>query len=186
MSKFNQLNAQPDLTMKAVIIYDDCVSVTKAYSSLQHAAKHKHVNVLWTIRLLRVEVLKFPPGAEAALADAIDAHLLVLAGPCAQSFPLWLQVWLEHWVNGRQIKDAALAVVGAGHAELRAASRADLSQFARCHGLSIIFDDRSGMGDGPQFSGGPAQEPGQGNSSSLPQVMGTKHYDDYRFMGDNE
>ena len=139
MSKFNQLNAQPDLTMKAVIVYDDCVSVTKAYSSLQHSAKHKHVNVLWTIRLLRVEVLKFPPGAEAALADAIDAHLLVLAGPCAQSFPLWLQVWLENWVNCRQIKDAALAVVGAGHAELPASSRADLSLFARRHGLSIIF-----------------------------------------------
>jgi hypothetical protein len=163
MSKLNRHYEQQDSTMKVVIIYDNIASVMKANSSLRHSVKHPDINLQWSIRPWQVDMLKFPPSAEESLTDAIDAHLIVLAGRCTQTFPFWLQDWLENWAKCRQIKDAALAVVGGGNAELLSSSQPDLSQFARRHGLSIIFDDRS-----------------------MPQTLNTKNYDEYRNWGINE
>jgi hypothetical protein len=163
MSKLNRHDEQQDSTMKVVIIYDNIASVMEANSSLRHSARHPDINVQWSIRPWQVDLLKFPTGAEESLTDAIDAHLIVLAGRCAQTFPFWLQDWLENWAKCRQIKDAALAVVGGGKAELLSSSQPNLSQFAGRHSLSIIFDDRS----------------------TLP-ILNAKNYDEYRNWGINE
>ncbi len=163
MSKLNRHDEQQDSTMKVVIIYDNIASVMEANSSLRHSAKHLDINVQWSIRPWQVDVLKFPPSADESLADAMDAHLIVLAGRCAQTFPFWLQDWLENWAKCRQIKDAALAVVSGGNPELPSSPQPYLSQLARRHGLSIIFDDRS-----------------------TPQTLNTKNYDNHRNWGINE
>jgi hypothetical protein len=82
-------------------------------------------------------LLKFPPTADEALTEALDAHLIVFAGRSAQSLPFWLERW------HRQIKDAALAVVSAGSSKAlsSAPAKSDLSQFAKRHDLNVIFDD---------------------------------------------
>src|ERR1700677_3691890 len=144
----NESRAPQDSTMKALIIYDDFASVMKANSSLQSSAAYPNVNVQWSIRPWRVDMLKFPPTAEEALMDAIDAHLIVFAGRSAHSFPVWLQDWLEHWVKCRQIEGAALAVIGAGNSETPLSPQPDLTQFARRHGLTVIFDDRGALNNG--------------------------------------
>src|SRR5271154_5711262 len=76
-----QMNNQPqDSTMKALIIYDDFYSAIKANASLQHSADKADLAVRWNIRPWRVDMLKFPPTADEALTEALDAHLIVLAG----------------------------------------------------------------------------------------------------------
>jgi tRNA A37 threonylcarbamoyltransferase TsaD len=52
--------------------------------------------------------------------------------------------WLERWARCRQVQEAALAVWGGGSADTRLARPTpELSQFARHHGLSLIFDDNA-------------------------------------------
>jgi hypothetical protein len=80
--------------------------------------------------------------------EAIDAHLLVFAGSCAQSLPAWLPDWLEQWATRRHIEDAALAVIGDGNDHVFSASAPlELSRFAGLHGLSFIINDRAAVED---------------------------------------
>jgi hypothetical protein len=126
--------------MKALIIYDDFGSAAKANATLQQSAQHVNFAVQWSIIPWRVGMLKFPPTAEQALIDAVDAHLIVFAGRIAQSFPFWLQHWLELWAKCREVEDAALAVFGVGNAApISSLGAPNLEGFARSHGLSFIF-----------------------------------------------
>lgn len=135
--------------MKALIIYDDFAVAKTASAALQRATYHADVTVHWNISPWRADMLKLQSVAEEALMAAIDAHLIVLAGRCARSLPGWLKDWLERWAARRQIHDVALAVIGDGNAAARSApATPGLFQFARRHGLSLIFDDRGVIKDG--------------------------------------
>src|SRR5271170_2880640 len=101
MTKLNQFNQTQDSTMKALIIYDDFYSALKANASLQHSAHKADLAVQWNIRPWRVDMLKFPPTADEALTEALDAHLIVFAGHSAQSLPFWLERWIEQWIKSR-------------------------------------------------------------------------------------
>jgi hypothetical protein len=141
MSKLNTLNPQQDSGIKALLIYDDFPSAVKASAALHHSAHYANAGVRWNIRPWRVEMLKFPPTAEEALTEALDAHLIVFAGPRARSLPFWLQDWLEHWAKCRRIQDAALAVFCEGSDDaLSGTATPELSRFAADHGLNFAFD----------------------------------------------
>jgi hypothetical protein len=170
--------------MKALVIYDDFVYLEKANVALQHSAQNANVSVQWNIRPWRVDMLKFPPTAEEALTEAIDAYLIVFAGRRAQSLPLWLQDWLEQWAKCRQIEDAALAVIRAGNAEVMSA-QSDLSQFAKQHGLSVIFDDRDAI-KGSLFHTESLQKPAPDMSPFMPLTLARGTQDSYRGWGINE
>jgi hypothetical protein len=138
MSKLHKSQGSP---MKALIVYQDFAFALQANAALQHAVQYSDVWVQWNIRPWRVDLLKFPPSADEALADAADAHLIVFGSRCAQSFPFWLQEWLEQWAQCRQIKDVALAVIHEDNTDLISTSAMPrLSRFATRHGLNIIFD----------------------------------------------
>jgi hypothetical protein len=173
--------------MKALIIYDDFHSAVKANASLQHSALKADLDVQWNIRPWRVDLLKFPPTADEALTEALDAYMIVFAGHSAQSLPFWLERWLEQWVKYRRIKDAALAMVrvGSSAAFSSASAKSDLSQFAKAHDLSVIFDhkiksippsieDKSSSGEGHQH------EREQPISPFLSQTLDAKTRDAYR------
>jgi len=132
-----------DATMNAVIIYDEFDYAAKANAMLERAAHRTDETTRWGVRLWRVDVLKLPPAAEAALAEAVEAHLIMLAVRQVQSLLPWLMDWLERWATRRQIQEAALAVWGGGKSADTRLARAtpELSQFAGHHGLSLIFDD---------------------------------------------
>jgi hypothetical protein len=133
--------------MNALMIYQDFASAAKASAALQHlahqyAADGLDLRVQWKILPWRLDMLKFPPTAAEALAEAADAHLIVFIGRSAQSIPGWLLQWLDQWAVRRHVADAALAVMGdANTGALPAAAIPELFQFARHHGLSVIFDD---------------------------------------------
>jgi hypothetical protein len=133
-----------DATMNAVIIYDEFDYATKANAMLERAAHRTGEITHWSVKLWRVDVLKLSPAAETALAEAAEAHLIMLAVRQVQSLLPWLVDWLERWATRRQVQEAALAVWDGGNADTRfARATPELSQFAGRHGLSLIFDDNA-------------------------------------------
>ncbi len=172
--------------MKALIIYQNIASAAKVSSALQRAAQRADASVQWIIRPWRVDLLKFPPGAEEALADAADAHLIVFAGGIKHSLPFWLQHWLEHWSRRRQIGNAALAVFSEGIADVLSISATqELLDFATCHSLDFIFDD-SATATLSSFGEGRLQECDLSLSPILPPTLDTKLRDAYRGWGITE
>jgi hypothetical protein len=185
MSKRNRANSLQITHMKALIIYDDFFSATKANAILQHL-RNSTIKVHWIIRPWRVDMLGWPITAGEALNEAKDAHLIVLAGRCSQSLPFWLQNWLEHWVKISQVEGAALAVVIARSRDAISMSQSDLSQFANNHGLSVIIDGGGALESDSLLHEEDLKEPKLSKSSILPQRLNTKNYDEYRNWGIND
>jgi len=133
-----------EATMNAVIIYDRFDFAAKAKAMLERAAHGTGEAAHWSVKPWRVDMLKLPPAAEAALAEAAEAHLIVLALRQVQSFFPWLADWLERWATCRQVQEAALAVWDSENADTRPVrATPELSQFAGRHGLRLIFDDNA-------------------------------------------
>jgi hypothetical protein len=176
-----------DATMNVVIIYDRFDFAAKANAMLERAAHGTDEIMKWSVRPWRVDMLKLPPAAEAALVEAADAHLIVLAGRKVQALPPWLADWLERWAASRQVQEAALAVWDDENADTGPAREtAELSQFARRHGLSLILDADALAGDeSPMFGRG--LDKGEVSApSTLKQTLQQPVSDSYRHWGINE
>jgi hypothetical protein len=134
--------------MNAVIIYDDFDFAAKAQAVLKHAAHCADEGAQWNVKPWRLDLLNFPPAADAALAEATDAHLIVFALRPARFVPAWLVDWLETWSARREVPEAALAVWEGGSADaLPARATGELSRFADHHRLRFIFDDGKPVAD---------------------------------------
>jgi hypothetical protein len=137
-----------EATMNAVIIYDTFALAGKAKAMLERAAHGTGEATHWSVKPWRVDMLELPPAAEAALAEAAEAHLIVLALRQVQSLFPWLADGLERWATCRQVQEAALAVWHGGNADTRPVrATPELSQFAGRHGLSLLFDDSAPVKD---------------------------------------
>lgn len=173
MSKLNKPGKPEVLSMNALVIYVDLSSFARANNALRHSAQNTDFSAHWNIKPWRTDMLKFPPTAEDALTEAMDAHLLVFAGRSAPSLPFWLQDWLERWAKYRRVEDAGLAVIGAGNPG-SVPSQSYLSEFAERHGLSVIFDDRGVIED--------SMVP----TECIPLTLDKEAKDSYRGWGINE
>ncbi len=131
-----------DATMNAVILYDDFDSAARASAAFERAARRADDALSWNVKPWRLDLLESPLTAEAALADAADAHLVLLSLRHPSSLPAPVLDWLEQWAARRQVQDAALAVWDGGNGDaLTASSASDISHFAERHGLSFILGD---------------------------------------------
>lgn len=133
--------------MNAVIIYDKSDFAAKAKAMLERAAYRPDETTFWNLKPWRMDMLALTPAAEAALVEAAEAHLIVLAVHQVQ--PLLID-WLERWAKCRQVQEAALAVWDGENADrLSISTRAtpELSQFAGRHGLSLLFGDNARVED---------------------------------------
>ena len=125
--------------MNALIIYESFDFATEAKATLERVTRQTDEATRWRVNLWRLDELKLPPAIEAALAEAMTAHLIMFAVNHVESLLQSLFDWLERWARGRQIQEAALAVWDVGHADKRLAQvPPELSQFAQRHGLSLI------------------------------------------------
>jgi hypothetical protein len=141
MCKLLQFPASPGSNMKALIIYDDFASAARANAALQQSARNLDHSMEWEVIPWRSEVLKYPESAAEMLTDALDAHLIVITARSAQSTPLGLKCWLNHWAKCRRIKSAAVALVTEGSTFLLSALAGDeMPTLADQHGFSIFFD----------------------------------------------
>ncbi len=136
-------------TMTAVIIYDDFACALKARAMLKQAGHRADAAVLWRVKPWRLDELMRPLTADAALEEAADAHLIVLALRHLQHIPARVQDWLEHWAAHRQFQNVALAAWDGGNGDgLSATAPGELSQFAQRHGLRFLFGDTVPAEDG--------------------------------------
>ena len=128
--------------MKALIIYDSFAAGAKANAALKHSTENLAFNVQWNVRPWRLDMLRFTPTLELAMAEALGAHLIVLASHSSQPFPVWLLTWLDHWAKCRHVVEATLAVFCTGKAmPFSSSTTSHLADFARRCGLGLLFVD---------------------------------------------
>jgi hypothetical protein len=133
--------------MHAVLIYDRLDFAARAKVLLERVAQQTGGADSWKVQPWRVDILKLPPVAEDALAEAMAANVILLALHQIQSPSPWLVDWLERWAANRQFQDAALAIWDCGNTETRSVRAIPvLLELAKRHGLNLVFDDNI-MGD---------------------------------------
>lgn len=123
-----------------MIIYDDVDFAAKANAMMESAADRSDQGVHWKVMPWRLDMLRGSPTSDAALTEASNAHLIVLAMRRGESLPVGLLEWLEAWATRRQVQDAALAMLEDGDA-LSVPTIPELNEFAQRHGLGFILDD---------------------------------------------
>ena len=126
--------------MNAVIIYDDRKLAGEVNAMLEWAAGYAGGSGSWSVRPWRLDLLAQPRVAEAALNEAAEAHIIVLALRSQAEPPAELLEWLETWAGRRHVRDAAVALFdgGAGYTQPVPATPR-LSAFADRHGLSFLL-----------------------------------------------
>ena len=140
--------------MNAVIVYDDIDVALEARIALERAAQRADGALSWTTEFWLAGLLGLPLGMDAALNDAVPAHLIVLALRPSRPLPDGMLDWLERWATRQQVQDAALALFDGGKGgTLAATSAPELSHFAQRHGLSFICGGVGPAGNGGAVSG---------------------------------
>ncbi|MCL5098670.1 MAG: hypothetical protein M1608_14300 [Candidatus Omnitrophica bacterium] len=125
--------------MNTVVIYENYELAANAVSILKRVAQHADPAVELNLKPWRLDVLTTPPMTNAALAEAIDAELIILAMQESEPLPAWLMDWMELWAGHRQVQNAAVALLcGKEGKTLAAADAKDLQQFTDRHGLSYL------------------------------------------------
>lgn len=136
-------NRPAKTVLKAVIIYDEFDSATRATALLERAATLAAEATRWDIKPWRLEVLKQPALAALTVAVAANADLIVLAMKQPQSMPAELLAWLKNWAQHRRVEDAALLALPSGE---NAAPWNELRTFAEQGGLIYLDKDNAEEG----------------------------------------
>jgi hypothetical protein len=102
--------------MKAVILYDQLESMLMANQLVGRLPSHRNCGADWTVNTWRFDLLESGREGEAALGDASDAELMIVAVGKAQALRVWPEDWLARWALGRKVATAALALVLVGEA----------------------------------------------------------------------
>lgn len=137
-------NRLSDTVLKAVIIYDDFDSATRATALLERVALRADESMKWDIKPWRFDVLKQPALAALTAAVAVNADLVVLALTHASTMPSELLDWLRNWAEHRHVEDAALLMLPPDENE-KPVSWDEARWLAERHNL--IFLDRHNGGD---------------------------------------
>lgn len=132
--------------LRAIIIYDEFDSATRAIALLERVVAHTDEVLKWDIKPWRLEVLKQPTLATLTVAVAANADLIVLALGRKDLTRAELLDWLKNWAENRRVADAALLILPSHDPATASASWNDLEAFAEAHGL--IFLDQNGAGYG--------------------------------------
>ena len=141
-----------EMTLKATVIYDNFDFATRAAALLERVAIRVREAMKWDVKPWRLDVLKQSSLAEAAVAEAADADLIVFALSKAHSPPPELTAWLEHWEAHRQIEDTAVMVLSPDERDAATPLWHELKQFAGRHGLAFLSSrDVRDNGDSMRF-----------------------------------
>jgi hypothetical protein len=177
----------PEATMKAVILYDDFGLAAKANAMLERAAHRADETTQWNVKPWRENLLAQSGPGDAALTEAADAHLIVLAVRNQADLSPGLLDWLRKWAGRRQVYDAALAVFdGENGGTLSAPLTRELWQFAERHGLSFLFDDSVRAEDEPAFVVRSLRERAVAQTPTLLHILEQPVHEDCRHWGINE
>jgi len=127
-----------DVVLKAVIIYDDFDSATRATALLERVAIRADEGIKLDIRPWRFDILKQPTVLALTVAAAANADLIVLALRRTRSATAELLGWLKNWAEHRQIKDAAMMALCSGKTQAPSVFWNELKTFAAVNGLTVL------------------------------------------------
>ena len=125
-------------TLKAAVIYDDFDFAARAAALLERVAIHADETMKWDVKPWRLDVLKEPSLAGAALDETTDADLIVVALRKTHSPPDELRGWLERWAMKRQTEDAAIIMFCPEENAASTPLWRELKEFAEWHSLPFL------------------------------------------------
>ncbi len=128
----------PVTILKAVIIYDDFDSATRAAGLLERVALRVDQAIKWDIKPWRRDVLKQPTLAALTVAVAANADLIVLALNHLHPPPPELPDWLKNWAAHRRLKDAAVLALPAGRSHPQSKSWNEIKTLVEAHDLTFL------------------------------------------------
>jgi hypothetical protein len=128
--------------MNAFIIYDSFSLASKANTLLHRASANAGDSPDWNITPWRTQMLRVEPYSEIAHRDAADAHLIVFAWLNNRPFHQWIKEWLEKWISGRKVKEAAIAILGESEDVCQGSAAMELKRFAEERGVSLIVGQK--------------------------------------------
>jgi hypothetical protein len=135
-----------DLVLKAVIICDDFAFAAKANATLRRVGYQSGLEAQWIIKCWPINALNDTLLAEQALAETLDAHLIVFPARCARSLQSRVLDWLEAWASRRQIPAVALGFINDAYAtDATTTVCPQLSRFIHKHDLNFIIDEGRGV-----------------------------------------
>jgi hypothetical protein len=127
--------------LKAVIIYDDFDSATRATALLERAALRASEGMKLDIKPWRCDVLKQPALAALTVAVAANADLIVFALNRIQSQTTELVLaWLNNWAAHRRIEDAAIVALYKETNHSKSKFWVKIRNFSETHNLSFLGD----------------------------------------------
>lgn len=130
-----------ELTLKAAVIYDDFDFAARTAALLERAAVRTDEAMKWDTKPWRLDLLKPSSLADAALAETMDADLIVVALCRTHLLPDEFMEWLEHWAARRQIGDAAMMVLCPEETAGPMSAWIRLKEFAEWRGLLFLGSD---------------------------------------------
>jgi len=126
------------MTLKAAVIYDNFDFAARAAALLERVAVRVREAIRWDVKPWRLDLLKEPSLAGAAVAEAANADLILCALNRTLTTPVELIQWLEDWNAQRQTEDAAVMVLCPEEQAAAASVSHQIEQFAWRYGLSFL------------------------------------------------
>ena len=126
------------MTLKAAVIYDDFDFAARTAALLDRVAIRADEAMKWDVKPWRLDVLKEPSLADAALGETADADLIVVALRKTPSLPDELMGWLERWAMKRQTEDTAVMVLCPEENAASTPLWRELKEFAERRGLPFL------------------------------------------------
>jgi hypothetical protein len=127
-----------EITLKAVVIYDDLDLAARATTLLERVALHAEDAMKWDVKSWRFNILKQPTLAGITISVAADADLIVFALHESDFAPEELLDWLTNWANHRQIPDAAVMLLRPDENAAPTPVCNELKWFAGSRGLNFL------------------------------------------------
>lgn len=158
----NQLLATNLYRMKAVIFCDGFGFADRAHSILRRVGRHPNVDVRWIVKAWPIAALNHAVSSRNIRSEVEDAHLVVISGDQARSFPRQLRDWLQQWATHRRIEQAAVGVIDeSGHPAAELEAFYDLEQLIDEYGLNLITGQTRRARQRIQISATFSEEPEQ-------------------------
>jgi hypothetical protein len=160
--------SEVQLTLDAMLIYEDLSTGLRAKRVLEHAARRFPMAPNFNLAIWRFDVLREPRWRNTALNEASEAIICVVSAHGQQDLPKvakgWLKQWLKQWLKRKADESRAL-IVSFDDTSRDSASAAQtiswLQQEARARDVAVLPH----FGHTPRWEGGLAMD-GVGNSAS--------------------
>jgi len=158
------------LTLDAMLIYEDLSTGMRAKRVLEHAAHQFPMAPNFNLAIWRFDVLREPRWRNTALNEASAAVIGVVSAHGQQDLPKVAKGWLKQWLKRKGDESRAL-IVSFDDTSRDSASAAQtiswLQQEAQARDVAVLPH----FGDTPRWQGGLAMDGGENSASAKTAVL---------------